>query len=37
MGKTNMRAFVRRESHLMKGKQEVPEEYQESIIEGLYG
>lgn len=31
-----MRAFVKREIHLMKGKQEVPEEYQESFIGGLY-
>lgn len=37
MGKTNMCTFVRREIHLMKGRQEVPEKYQESITEGLYG
>lgn len=37
MGKASMCTFVRREIHLMKGKQGVPKEYQESIIKGLNG
>ena len=36
MGKTSMCTSVRRDSHLMKGKQEIPEKYQENFTKGLY-